>query len=456
MDVSAQGCFPDPSFSTDSFGTYPSGSMVMDCGGLSSSKTIIGLLDTVLNIEITPGSPLEATMYHDAMRITNVDSLPSGLELQTDVINSATEESPYGTWINTGIVPQMEAFVGCISVVGQQADWDAASVGGPNNDGVYNITLHIDIRIAGTNPDLSSIIPNGSWISAVPANLGGGLITLNLELRVNETGCVSGSLFVFPEVSADNASTPACDGEATVVVYNGTPPYSYLYSNGETTQSVTDLCSGVYSVQVEDALGAQTVAEFAIASSENVYSNVGGNIQNGTDSLFTSFYYCDLDYTLPLDSFSITNAITSGPDTCIVTWLAWQQGVPFTLTTYYPFLGPEPTVFSLILWCENGRSEPGMIQLYEFLDLSVGINEETTQIDFMIQPNPSAGIFNLLLPDIKPVSIEVLDIKGALIGSFKTSGRSNYSLDLEHMPDGVYFIQLQNEEGVGYKRIIKQ
>jgi len=51
----------------------------------------------------------------------------------------------------------------------------------------------------------------------------------------------------------------ACDGIADLtVVVGGTPPYSFLWSTGETTQDVSGLCAGLYFVTVSDINGCQT------------------------------------------------------------------------------------------------------------------------------------------------------------------------------------------------------
>ncbi len=49
----------------------------------------------------------------------------------------------------------------------------------------------------------------------------------------------------------------ACDGTAATVVSNGTPPYTYLWSNpaAQTTPGATGLCPGNYTVTVADAHG---------------------------------------------------------------------------------------------------------------------------------------------------------------------------------------------------------
>ncbi len=48
------------------------------------------------------------------------------------------------------------------------------------------------------------------------------------------------------------------DGKATAVPFGGTPPYTYLWSNGGTTAQITGLAAGVYTVTVTDANGCTT------------------------------------------------------------------------------------------------------------------------------------------------------------------------------------------------------
>ncbi len=49
----------------------------------------------------------------------------------------------------------------------------------------------------------------------------------------------------------------SCDGAATATVTGGTSPYTYKWSNGATTQSVTGLCAGVYKIVVTDNRGCK-------------------------------------------------------------------------------------------------------------------------------------------------------------------------------------------------------
>ncbi len=50
----------------------------------------------------------------------------------------------------------------------------------------------------------------------------------------------------------------ACDASATANPSGGTPPYTYNWSNGQTTQSISGLCEGLINVTVTDANGCTT------------------------------------------------------------------------------------------------------------------------------------------------------------------------------------------------------
>jgi hypothetical protein len=60
----------------------------------------------------------------------------------------------------------------------------------------------------------------------------------------------------------------ADDGTALAIVTGGTPPYSYSWSNAESTMLVQDLAPGDYSVTVTDAQGCITIEFFTIEASD--------------------------------------------------------------------------------------------------------------------------------------------------------------------------------------------
>lgn len=84
----------------------------------------------------------------------------------------------------------------------------------------------------------------------------------------------------------------ACNGQATVNVTTGTPPYNYVWNTGATTQTISNLCPGTYTVSVTDAIscnmavtqtivitGSSTPVTVALTSqtNENCFGDTIGN-----------------------------------------------------------------------------------------------------------------------------------------------------------------------------------
>jgi hypothetical protein len=184
-------CTPDPIYSgITEFGFYPDSMPYVHAAPsgptITRSITHIGLTDILVYYEFTPGSPQPLIYYFDQTALIDVTGLPVGMSFGTDVESGLAPETPWGHWDNVGAVPNMAPANGCFYVSGGAAQWHALIGGGPNNDGIYPIQLEIDARIAGSFPDISSIINNGSWLSDVPVSLGGGIIPFTTYLRVAE------------------------------------------------------------------------------------------------------------------------------------------------------------------------------------------------------------------------------------------------------------------------------
>ncbi|MFK7947613.1 MAG: T9SS type A sorting domain-containing protein [Saprospiraceae bacterium] len=62
----------------------------------------------------------------------------------------------------------------------------------------------------------------------------------------------------------DNICFGATDGEITVHADGGTRNYTYLWSNGETTQTITNLLAGDYFVTITDEVGQTEIDTFAV------------------------------------------------------------------------------------------------------------------------------------------------------------------------------------------------
>lgn len=62
-----------------------------------------------------------------------------------------------------------------------------------------------------------------------------------------------------------------CTGWANAIPNNGIPPYSYHWSNQVNMQSLNELCSGIYSVTVTDAIGCTATNSITIVDAPMLY-----------------------------------------------------------------------------------------------------------------------------------------------------------------------------------------
>ena len=108
----------------------------------------------------------------------------------------------------------------------------------------------------------------------------------NLELStlMPENVGYSGNLVL--TTSGDNGDCGVPDGTACVDVTGGIQPYSYKWSNGDTTYEIDDIPSGSYTVTVTDARGNSATTSIMLTCDDalnpgiegDVWSQIGGDI----------------------------------------------------------------------------------------------------------------------------------------------------------------------------------
>ncbi len=120
----------------------------------------------------------------------------------------------------------------------------------------------IDLTVSGGTPAYTYAWSNGSTTEDIT-----GLPHGTYTVTVTDAGGCTATLSVTLDqpvllTCQVNGNKPACyggnDGNATVSASGGTPGYSYLWSNGQTTATATGLAAGTYTVTVTDSKGCNT------------------------------------------------------------------------------------------------------------------------------------------------------------------------------------------------------
>jgi gliding motility-associated-like protein len=120
------------------------------------------------------------------------------------------------------------------------------------NDGSIDITIS-----GGTNP--YSVSWNNGSGEQDQVNLSSGNYTLDIT---DDNGCFLSENFTLNQPAAplstqmsmtENLCFGDSTGTASVLVFGGTPGYSYSWESGQTTSQITGLHSGIYIVEVKDS-----------------------------------------------------------------------------------------------------------------------------------------------------------------------------------------------------------
>ncbi len=102
-----------------------------------------------------------------------------------------------------------------------------------------------------------------------------------------------GALVVAPTISI-NGTNPTCfglcNGSAVANVSGSSSPYTYLWSNNQTTKTATGLCANMYTVIVKDAVGATKISSVTLSQPTvlNVNATSPATICSGSCATLTA------------------------------------------------------------------------------------------------------------------------------------------------------------------------
>ncbi|WP_041295573.1 Ig-like domain-containing protein [Dokdonia sp. 4H-3-7-5] len=150
-------------------------------------------------------------------------------------------------------------------------------------------TGSLNLTVSGGTPDYTYEWSGGQTIEDLTALPAG-----NYSVIVTDgNGCTTTAQAVISQpasaVTADVSSTnengaTANDGTATVLPEGGTMPYTILWSNGETTNTIDGLDAGDYAVVVTDANGCTYEETITVASTNQVPAPVNDSATTSEDT----------------------------------------------------------------------------------------------------------------------------------------------------------------------------
>ncbi|WP_020538752.1 PQQ-dependent sugar dehydrogenase [Lewinella cohaerens] len=238
-------------------------------------------------------------------------------------------------------------------------------------------------------------------------------------LQVTYDACSSFSSSV--EVT-NNACAGEANGSAIIVPNGGTPPYTITplldYDN---------LAAGEYTLTITDDSGC--------------------SIQ---ESFFISTLPLPEEPTVLVDG----NTLSVSGDFATYQWLF--GGVVIEGATSNTYLAAESGDYSLMVTGGNGCSNTSPVVNV----MVVGLDAPVHLQELRLTPNPFTTELKLSLAVTEATNLQlgVFALDGKLVYErlISASGQVTETLPLEHLPAGVYYLKLSNQEGAVMRKVVKQ
>jgi uncharacterized repeat protein (TIGR01451 family) len=226
---------------------------------------------------------------------------------------------------------------------------DGSLFGSPaGGSGNYNFELYEGsgtLVMQSTQPYFNNLLSNNYYL--VTQDLGNACFDTTYFI-INEPSPVFITGF-----SADD-TCGMCVGTMQVAVTGGTAPYSYNWSNGSTTASQTNVCAGVYTVDIVDANGCYNIYTVNVGS-------VGAQIGLNTASTQPNCGFCD---------GTLTTNPSGGSGGYTYDW----QVNGNTIGTTQTISNLCPDTYTLTVTDGNGCSTDSIYQLYQQSNVAATYN----------------------------------------------------------------------------------
>jgi hypothetical protein len=286
------------------------------------------------------------------------------------------------------------------------------------------------------NPGLNFVWSTGETtqtITATPPTMGAD--TISVTVTDPASGCDATDEIILtagtPPVVDLGPDGLGCD---SVVLDAGPGGSMYMWSTGETTQSIVVNTSGQYTVSVVDQAGCEGV------------DTVNLTVDLSPVAFFTFNW---VNYGFDFEFFDGSSNADS---------ILWEFGDGNTSTDTnpthtYQFSGGNFEVRQIVF---NDCGTDTFVQVVGPTD----IEDELFGKAMSIYPNPSNGIFWVEGVDVQAdeLTIEVLDARGRLVIKHRQEFVINgfkQQIDLTGEAEGVYMVKISDGERTTYKRVVR-
>ncbi|MEM6342801.1 MAG: T9SS type A sorting domain-containing protein [Bacteroidota bacterium] len=294
----------------------------------------------------------------------------------------------------------------------------------------------IDLTVAGGTPPYQYSWSNGATSEDL-LGLGAGLYTFVLtdSNACSRTDSIAVSAPPAPIFSLDGQDVLCAgdsNGSVNLSLSGGVAPFSYLWSNGDSSSDLSAVPAGTYRLSLTDNLGC--VFEDSLAISEpsvllisNLSSTPDSTGSSGTISLSATG-------GTPPYSYAWSNAAT---DSSLSGLAAGDYAITITDAN----------------GCTVNDSVTVMLQSSISIEAPLGLQQ------FGIYPNPASDEVKLQIEwqIAQAARLRLYNLQGQLMweGSLEASKTQEKIIQMGHLTQGIYLLELSSESGIWSKKIQK-
>jgi hypothetical protein len=284
----------------------------------------------------------------------------------------------------------------------------------------------IDLTATGGTGALSFAWSNSSTSEDL-SNLAAGSYSVTVTDANNCTATTSVTITQPAATFSIGSSTsgPTCNGGSNGSInltVTGASSYSYVWSNSATTEDLTGLSAGSYSVTVTDMVSGCTLTQSFTVNQPTALSLSSTT----TNETFGNDGAIDLTVTGGISPYTY----------------AWSNSA-----TTQDLTGIAGGTYSVVVTDNNGCTATSNITVIS----TIGIEDVNATADIKVFPNPSA---DYIMIDAGGKTISKLVITNEA-GQVVMTPSVATQIDISSLANGTYFITAELEDGIVTKRVIK-